>query len=90
MDYLDYEGLKYYHSKVKDLINEIKKKIDNNDYNFSFSGLKSAVINLVHNLKQKGEEINVPDLAYSFQKKVPYRKFCKGRYYRGSTQIVAK
>ena len=36
-------------------------------YNFSFSGLKSAVINLVHNEEQRGNEINKADLATSFQ-----------------------
>lgn len=36
-------------------------------YNFSYSGLKSAVINLVHNSKVKREEINKADLARSFQ-----------------------
>lgn len=39
-------------------------------YNFSFSGIKSAVINLVHNKNQKGEEINVADLATTFQDNV--------------------
>ncbi|MGL4623318.1 MAG: tRNA (adenosine(37)-N6)-threonylcarbamoyltransferase complex transferase subunit TsaD [Culicoidibacterales bacterium] len=39
-------------------------------YDFSFSGLKSAVINLVHNHKQKGEMIEAADLAASFQKVV--------------------
>lgn len=38
-----------------------------NPYDFSFSGLKTAVINLVHNAEQKGEAINVNDLAASFQ-----------------------
>ncbi len=38
-----------------------------NPYDFSFSGLKTSVINLVHNAEQKGEEINVNDLAASFQ-----------------------
>ena len=38
-----------------------------NPYDFGFSGLKTAVINLVHNAEQKGEEINVNDLAASFQ-----------------------
>lgn len=38
-----------------------------NPYDFSFSGLKTAVINLVHNNEQKGEKINVNDLAASFQ-----------------------
>lgn len=37
-------------------------------YDFSFSGLKTHVINLVNNTKQRGEEINVPNLCASFQK----------------------
>ena len=37
------------------------------DLNFSYSGLKSAVINLIHNEKQRGNEINVADMAASFQ-----------------------
>ncbi len=41
--------------------------LQDNSYNFSFSGLKSAVINLAHNEKQKGNEINKEDLATSFQ-----------------------
>ena len=36
-------------------------------YNFSFSGLKSAVINLVHNEEKKGNIINKEDMACSFQ-----------------------
>lgn len=36
-------------------------------YDFSFSGIKTAVINLVHNAEQKGESINVPNLAADFQ-----------------------
>ena len=36
--------------------------------NMSFSGLKSSIINLVHNQKQRGNEINKADLACSFQK----------------------
>lgn len=39
-------------------------------YDFSFSGLKTAVINLVHNAKQKGEEINVPVLAATVRERV--------------------
>ncbi len=44
--------------------------LDDDSYNFSFSGLKSAVINLAHNTKQRGEEINVNDLCASFQASV--------------------
>lgn len=36
-------------------------------YNFSYSGLKSHIINLVHNEKQKNHSINTADLACSFQ-----------------------
>ncbi|MDD3692510.1 MAG: tRNA (adenosine(37)-N6)-threonylcarbamoyltransferase complex transferase subunit TsaD [Oscillospiraceae bacterium] len=36
-------------------------------YDFSFSGLKTAVINLIHNASQKGESINYNDLSASFQ-----------------------
>jgi N6-L-threonylcarbamoyladenine synthase len=36
-------------------------------FDFSFSGLKSAVINLLHHRRQTGEEIYLPDLAASFQ-----------------------
>ena len=43
---------------------------DDLSYDFSFSGIKSAVINLVHNKNQKGEEINVADLATTFQDNV--------------------
>ena len=35
--------------------------------NLSYSGLKTNVINLVHNLEQKGEKVNVPDMCKSFQ-----------------------
>ena len=39
-------------------------------FDFSFSGLKTAVINYVHNAEQKGEEINKADIAASFQQAV--------------------
>ncbi len=41
--------------------------MDDGSYNFSFSGIKSAVINLAHNEKQRGNEINKYDLSCSFQ-----------------------
>jgi len=44
--------------------------LDDDSYNFSFSGLKSAVINLVHNEEQRGNKINKEDLACSFQSRV--------------------
>jgi N6-L-threonylcarbamoyladenine synthase len=33
----------------------------------SFSGLKTAVVNILHNAEQRGEEINIPDLCASYQ-----------------------
>lgn len=49
---------------------ELPLPLDDDTYNFSFSGLKSAVINLVHNEKQRGNEIRKEDLACSFQNRV--------------------
>ena len=44
--------------------------LNDNTYNFSFSGIKSAVINLVHNEEQRGKAINKENLCTSFQKRV--------------------
>ena len=44
--------------------------LDDDSYNFSFSGLKSAVINLNHNELQRGNSIRINDLACSFQNRV--------------------
>ena len=41
-----------------------------NEFDFSFSGLKTAVVNLVHNKNQKDEEIDVPVLAATIRQKV--------------------
>ncbi|MBQ4338948.1 MAG: tRNA (adenosine(37)-N6)-threonylcarbamoyltransferase complex transferase subunit TsaD [Clostridia bacterium] len=43
-----------------------RPRVDSSEYDFSFSGLKTAVINLIHKASQKGEEINVPDLGASY------------------------
>ena len=50
-------------------------------YNVSFSGLKTAVLNEVNKAQMKGEEINVPDLAASFQDRMRAsgRKAAAGR-----------
>ena len=37
--------------------------VDGSVYDFSFSGLKTAVVNTIHNAKQKGIEISIPDLG---------------------------
>ncbi len=41
--------------------------MNDDSFNMSFSGLKSSIINLVHNEKQRGNEIRNNDLARSFQ-----------------------
>ncbi|EKN64489.1 tRNA (adenosine(37)-N6)-threonylcarbamoyltransferase complex transferase subunit TsaD [Schinkia azotoformans] len=44
--------------------------LEKDSFDFSFSGLKSAVINILHNASQRGEEIRPEDLAASFQASV--------------------
>ena len=59
IDKLAKEGIHVYH---------LPKPLSGEDtYDMSFSGLKTNVINLVHNLEQKGEKVNVPDMCRSFQ-----------------------
>lgn len=45
-------------------------KVEGSPYDFSFSGLKTAVINLIHNAAQKGQEVDTDSLCASFQKTV--------------------
>lgn len=47
-----------------------KPKVNDAPYDYSFSGLKTNVINIVHNAQQKGEELDIPSLSASFQKSV--------------------
>ena len=47
-----------------------KAKVNGSEYNFSFSGLKSAVLNYLNHAQMTGEEVNKADLAASFQKSV--------------------
>ena len=46
---------------------EFPRPVLDNTYNFSYSGLKSRIINIVHNEKQRGNAIREADLAASFQ-----------------------
>ena len=61
VDKLSYEGKDTY---------PLPLPLDDDSYNFSFSGIKSAVINLVHNETQRGNKIIKEDLACSFQNRV--------------------
>ena len=45
-------------------------RVDGSPYDFSFSGLKTAVINLIHNTAQKGGSLAVPDLCASYRRAV--------------------
>ncbi len=49
---------------------ELPYPLNDNTYNFSFSGIKSAVINLVHNEEQRGNKVNIENLCTSFQERV--------------------
>lgn len=53
-----------------DAIDFPRAKIDGCPYDFSFSGVKSAVLNYLNNARMKGEAVNRADLAASFQKAV--------------------
>ena len=55
-------------AKIGEATYKLPVPLKDDDYNFSFSGLKSAVINLAHNEEQRGKEINKENLAASFQK----------------------
>ena len=61
VDKLAFEGKNTY---------DLPLPLNDDSYNFSFSGLKSAVINLVHNEKQRGNEIIKENMAASFQNRV--------------------
>lgn len=47
-----------------------RAKVEDSEYDFSFSGLKSAVLNYLNSCEMKGEEVNTADVAASFQKAV--------------------
>lgn len=47
-----------------------RAKVEGAPYDFSFSGLKSAVLNYINHAKMTGQEIHVPDLVASFQNAV--------------------
>ncbi|MCH4035576.1 MAG: tRNA (adenosine(37)-N6)-threonylcarbamoyltransferase complex transferase subunit TsaD [Lachnospiraceae bacterium] len=53
-----------------DAISFPRGKVTGSEYDFSFSGLKSAVLNYLNTEKMQGHEISVPDVAASFQKSV--------------------
>ncbi len=65
--------------------------VDGAPYDFSFSGLKTAVINLLHNAEQKGQTLPIEDVAASFRKAVVdclVKNFIKAAEDTGSTKLV--
>lgn len=53
-----------------DAIHFPRAKVEESEYDFSFSGLKSAVLNYLNGCQMKGEEVVAADVAASFQKAV--------------------
>jgi len=47
-----------------------RPRVDGSPLDYSFSGLKTAVINIIHKHNQKNEAINVPDMCASFRKRI--------------------
>ena len=56
-------------SKIGSDTYELPLPLDDDSYNFSFSGIKSAVINVIHNEHQRGNKIRVEDMCKSFQER---------------------
>ena len=66
-------------------------RVEGAPLDFSFSGLKTAVINLLHNASQKGEEVSVPDLCASYRRAVVNcltENFQKAAEMTGETKLV--
>lgn len=62
-----------------------------NTFNFSFSGIKTSVVNYVHNAEQRGEKINKADIACSFQEAVTEElaeKAVRACHYAGLDKLV--
>lgn len=54
----------------KDTYHLPRPMLDPNSYDFSFSGLKSAVNNMIYHMNRKQEEVNINDMCASFQSSV--------------------
>lgn len=63
------------------------------DFNFSYSGLKTAVINYIHNHEQRGEKVNFADVCCSFQEEavsqVVYKSIEACKKYNLKTLVLA-
>ena len=92
-------GLSYPSGKIiddlahqgKDTFAFPRAMMNEDNLDFSFSGLKSAVINTLHNYKQRNEEYKVEDVATSFQNAVVdvlVHKTCQALHKYPSKQLI--
>ncbi len=68
-----------------------RPSVDGAPLDFSFSGLKTNIINIIHNAAQRGEELSVPDLAASFRNAVVdclMRNFMAAAEQTGAKKLV--
>lgn len=68
-----------------------RPSVDGAPFDFSFSGLKTSVINRIHNAEQRGESLSVPDLAASYRLAVVdclLRNFLAAAEKTGSKKLV--
>lgn len=75
----------------KETIDFPRAWLEEGSYDFSFSGLKSSVINNIHNAKQRGEQLKKEDIAASFQASVIdvlTRKTCNAAKEFGVKQVL--
>ncbi|MCM3088440.1 N6-L-threonylcarbamoyladenine synthase [Bhargavaea ginsengi] len=69
-----------------------RARLEEGSFDFSFSGLKSAVINHVHNVRQKGQEIDTASVAAGFQESVidvVVEKTVRAAKEKGVRQVIA-
>lgn len=68
-------------------------RVEDSEYDFSFSGLKTAVINTLHNAEQKGEEVDIPVIAATLRSRVcdmlQHSTFALAEKYNIKTVVIA-
>ncbi|GHU53745.1 tRNA N6-adenosine threonylcarbamoyltransferase [Clostridia bacterium] len=67
---LDTTETLYMHTDATCCYHLPKPKVEGSEFDFSFSGLKTAVLNTIHNAEQRGETIDKNKMAYSLQKTI--------------------
>ncbi|MBO5232397.1 MAG: tRNA (adenosine(37)-N6)-threonylcarbamoyltransferase complex transferase subunit TsaD [Clostridia bacterium] len=68
-------------------------RVEDSEYDFSFSGLKTAVINTLHNAEQKGEKVDIPVIAATLRSRVcdmlQHSTFALAEKYNIKTVVIA-